>query len=153
MSFPSEQLGLKNCETAPSARANLLTMLNPYWLKLVVITTIAPLAGLLSAKAQRHGVEPIVTTGSPAGLIKKIEPEYPMGFVIHGAKGRGRFRLTINPKSGLVDEVKIVQSTGYGDLNKLAVKALLQWTFNPGTPSPVEVPVEFEIQGGNRILH
>jgi TonB family protein len=76
-----------------------------------------------------------------------------MAFVIHGAKGRGRFRLTINAKSGLVDEVKILQSTGYNDLNKLAVKALLQWQFKPGTPSPVEVPVEFAIQGGNRILH
>jgi TonB family protein len=122
------------------------------WFKIAVITLIA-LAGLSSTYAQRHGVEPIVTTGSPAGLIKKIEPEYPMGFVIHGAKGRGRFRLTVNRQSGLVDEVKIVQSTGYPDLNKLAVKALLQWQFKPGTPSPVEVPVEFAIQGGNRILH
>jgi TonB family protein len=122
-------------------------------LNVTIIGLIALLAGLLSAHAQRHGVDPLVTTGSPTGLIKKVEPEYPMGFVIHGAKGRGRFRLTINAKSGLVDEVKILQSTGYQDLNKLAVKALLQWQFNPGTRSPVEVPVEFDIQGGNRILH
>ena len=72
--------------------------------------------------------------------------------MIHGAKGRGKFRLKLD-KSGQVDEVKILQSTGYQDLNKLAVKALLQWQFRPGTASPVEVPVEFEIQGGNRILH
>jgi len=76
-----------------------------------------------------------------------------MGYVIHGAKGRGVYRLTINSKSGLVDQVKIVQSTGYKELNELAAKALLQWQFKPGTPSPVEVPVEFAIQGGNRILH
>src|ERR1700739_1473663 len=87
----------------------------------LILAVIAP------AYAQRHGVEPIVTTGSPAGLVKKVDPEYPMGFITHGAKGRGRFRLTINPHSGQVDEVKIVQSTGYQDLNKLAVKALLQW--------------------------
>jgi len=124
-----------------------------HFLKIAIIALITSLAGFSSAPAQRHGTEPIVTTGSPAGLVKKIEPEYPMGFVIHGAKGRGVFRLTINPKSGLVDEVKILQSTGYSDLNKLAVKALLQWQFKPGTPSPVEVPVEFSIQGGNRILH
>ena len=131
-------------------------MLSHHSLKIAiitVITVIAALVGFSSAQAQRHGTEPIVTTGSPAGLVKKVDPEYPMGFVIHGAKGRGRFRLTVNPRSGLVDEVKIVQSTGYQDLNKLAVKALLQWKFNPGTPSPVEVPVEFAIQGGNRILH
>ena len=131
-------------------------MLSHHSLKIAiitVITVIAALVGFSSAQAQRHGTEPIVTTGSPAGLVKKVDPEYPMGFVIHGAKGKGRFRLTVNPRSGLVDEVKIVQSTGYQDLNKLAVKALLQWKFNPGTPSPVEVPVEFAIQGGNRILH
>ena len=128
-------------------------MLSRHSLKIAIIALIAGLAGLSSAPAQRHGTEPIVTTGSPAGLVKKIEPEYPIGFVIHGAKGRGRFRLMINSKSGLVDEVKILQSTGYRELNELAVKALLQWQFKPGTASPVEVPVEFSIQGGNRILH
>ena len=128
-------------------------MLSSHSFKIAMLSLISLLAGLFSAHAQRHGTEPIVTTGSPTGLVKKVEPEYPMGYVIHGAKGRGRFRLTINAKSGLVDEVKIVQSTGYQDLNKLAVKALLQWQFRPGTAGPVEVPVEFEIQGGNRILH
>ncbi len=128
-------------------------MLTPHWLKIAVTALIALEVSLLSTHAQRHGVEPQVTTGSPPGLIKKIEPEYPIGFVTHGAKGRGRFRLTINAKSGLVDEVKIVKSCGYKDLNELAAKALLQWQFKPGTPSPVEVPVEFDIRGGNRILH
>ena len=128
-------------------------MITPHWLKIAVTALIALEVSLLSIHAQRHGAEPQVTTGTPAGLVKKIEPEYPIGFVTHGAKGRGSFRLTINAKSGLVDEVKIVQSTGYPDLNKLAVKALLQWQFKPGTPSPVQVPVEFEILGGNRILH
>jgi TonB family protein len=128
-------------------------MLFHHSLKIAIATLITSLTGFSSADAQRHGTEPIVTTGSPAGLVKKIEPDYPLGYVIHGAKGRGVYRLTINSKSGLVDEVKIVQSTGYRELNELAVKALLQWQFKPGTPSPVQVPVEFAIQGGNRILH
>ena len=125
----------------------------PHWLKIAVVSLIALQVGASFTHAQRHGVEPLVTTGTPPGLIKKVEPAYPIGFVIHGAKGRGRFRLTVNAKTGLVDEVKVVQSTGFPDLNKLAVKALLQWQFQPGTRSPVEVPVEFAIQGGNRILH
>jgi len=128
-------------------------MFSDHSLKIAVVSVITSLAGFSSVQAQRHGTEPFVTTGSPAGLVKKIEPEYPMGYVIHGAKGRGVYRLTINSKSGLVDQVKIVQSTGYKELNELAAKALLQWQFKPGTPSPVEVPVEFAIQGGNRILH
>jgi len=125
----------------------------PHWLKIAVVSLIALQVGASFTHAQHHGVKPFVTTGTPPGLIKKVEPAYPMGFVIHGAKGRGVYRLTINPKSGLVDELKIVKSTGYRDLNELAAKALLQWQFKPGTPSPVEVPVEFDIQGGNRILH
>src|SRR6266480_6762468 len=128
-------------------------MLSRHSLKIAIATLIASLAGLPSTQAQRHGVEPLVTTGAPPGLIKKIEPEYPIGFVTHGAKGRGRFRLTINAKSGLVDEVKIVKSCGYKDLNELAAKALLQWQFKPGTRGPVEVPVEFYIHGSSRVLH
>jgi TonB family protein len=98
-------------------------------------------------------MEAQVQTGTPPGLIKKVEPEYPPGFVVHLAEGKGRFRLTINPKSGEVDEVKIVKSCGYKELNELAAKALLQWRFQPGTHSPVEVPVEFYVHGANRILH
>jgi len=124
-----------------------------HWLKVAAISLIALQAGLPSTHAQRRGEEARVFTGTPAGLVKKVDPEYPVGFVLHGAKGEGRFRLTINPKSGEVDEVKIVQSCGYKELNELAAKALLQWRFQPGTRGPVEVPVEFYVHGGNRILH
>ena len=95
----------------------LISVIMPsrHYLKITIITVIAALAGFSSAQAQqstaanlasgsRHGTEPIVTTGSPAGLIKKVEPEYPIGFVLHGAKGRGHFRMTINAKSGLVEQ-------------------------------------------------
>jgi TonB family protein len=124
-----------------------------HWLKVAGISIIALQAGLLSTHAQRRGLEAQVNTGTPPGLIKKVEPEYPPGFVLHMAEGRGNFRLTINPKTGEVDEVKIVKSCGYQTLNELAAKALLQWRFQPGTRGPVEVPVEFYVHGGNRILH
>jgi|SRR5262245_7502926 len=139
--------------TKPNTPGNLLSMLTRHWFKVALVSLIALQAGLLSAQPQRRGEEADVTTGTPPGLIKKVDPEYPPGFVLHGAKGKGRFRLTINAKSGLVDEVKIVQSTGYRELNELAAKALLQWRFQPGTHSPVEVPVEFYIHGGQRVLH
>lgn len=63
------------------------------------------------------------------------------------------FRQTVNSKNGLVDEVKILQSTPYRELSELAVEALLQWQFKPGAASPVKMLVEFAIQGSNRILH
>ena len=124
-----------------------------HWLKVAAISLIALQAGLPSTHAQRRGLEAQVQTGTPPGLIKKVDPEYPPGFVVHGAEGKGRFRLTINPRSGEVDEVKIVKSCGYKTLNELAAKALLQWRFQPGTRGPVEVPVEFYVHGGSRVLH
>src|SRR5712671_5537412 len=128
-------------------------MITGHWWKVAVVSLIALQAGLWSTQAQRRGLEAQVQTGTPPGLIKKVDPEYPPGFVVHLAEGKGRFRLTINPKSGEVDEVKIVKSCGYKELNELAAKALLQWRFQPGTHSPVEVPVEFYVHGANRILH
>jgi TonB family protein len=128
-------------------------MLAGHWLKVAAISLIALQAGLSSTQAQRRGLEAQVQTGTPPGLIKKVEPEYPPDVVLRHADGRGLFRLTVNPRSGEVDEVKIVKSCGYKILNELAAKALLQWRFQPGTRGPVEVPVEFYVHGGSRVLH
>ena len=124
-----------------------------HWLKVAVITLFALQAGLLSTNAQRRDLDPRVQTGTPPGLIKKVEPEYPTDVVLGHMAGSGRFRLTIDPRSGAVDEVKIVKSCGYKLLNEFAAKALLQWRFQPGTRGPVEVPVDFTVRGGSRVLH
>jgi TonB family protein len=128
-------------------------MLTDDWMKVAVVSLIALLVGLPSTRAQTRGMEAQVKTGTPPGLIKKVDPEYPVGFVVHGAEGNGVFRITINAKSGEVDEVKVVKSVGYKSLDELAAKALLQWRFQPGTRGPVEVPVEFYVHGGGRVLH
>lgn len=130
-------------------------MLTGHWLKVTVISLIALQAGLPSTHAQRqqHGLEAEVHTGTPAGLIKRVEPEFPPNIVLRHVSGKGLFRLTINPGNGEVNEVKIVNSCGYKVLNELAAKALLQWRFQPGTRGPVNVPVEFYVRGGGRILH
>jgi TonB family protein len=128
-------------------------MLTGHWLKVAAISLIALQAGLSSTQAQRRGLEAQVQTGTPPGLIKKAEPEYPPDVVMRHADGGGLFRLTINPRSGEVDEVKIVKSCGYKILNELAAKALLQWRFQPGSRGPVEVPVDFYVHGGSRRLH
>jgi hypothetical protein len=68
------------------------------------------LAIKLGGEFWKCGARAVMVSDQP-GLVKKIEPEYPLGFVLHGAKGRDHFRLTINSKSRLVDEVKVVQSS------------------------------------------
>src|SRR4029077_20157983 len=84
--------------TKLSATINFLIMFTRDSPKIAIITLVASLTGFSSAPAQRHGTEPVVETGSPPGLIKKVEPEYPIGFVIHAAKGKGHFRLKINSR-------------------------------------------------------
>jgi TonB family protein len=126
-----------------------------HWSRVAVLSVIALQAGLsfTHAAGQQRGLEAQVNTGTPPGLIKRVEPEYPPDVVLRHVSGNGLFRLTINPRNGEVDEVKIVKSCGYKILNELAAKALLQWRFQPGTRGPVEVPVEFYVHGGKRILH
>jgi TonB family protein len=128
-------------------------MLSGSSLKVAVISLIALQAGLSSTFAQRRGLEAQVKTGTPPGLIKRVEPEYPPDVVLRHVGGNGLFRLTINPRTGEVDEVKVVKSCGYKILNELAAKALLQWRFQPGTSGLVEVPVDFYVHGGGIILH
>jgi TonB family protein len=122
-------------------------------LKIVAIASMALHLGPSVLHAQRRGLEAQVITGNPPGLIKKVDPEFPPDVVLRGASGEGVFRLTLNPKSGKVNEVKIAKSCGYKILNELAAKALLQWQFRPGTSGPVEVPVQFYVHGGGRVLH
>jgi TonB family protein len=130
-------------------------MLIGHWLKAAVISVIALQAGLLSAHAQRqqHGLVAEVHTGTPPGLVKRVEPDFPPNVVLRHVSGRGIFRLTINPRTGEVDEVKVVNSCGYKILNELAAKAFLQWRFQSEMSRPVEVPVDFYIRGGSRVLH
>jgi TonB family protein len=130
-------------------------MFSSYRLKVAVISLVALQAGLCPTYAQRNQrmMESEVNTGSPPGLIKKVEPEFPYYVVLRHVSGSGLFRLTINGKTGEVDEVKILRRTGYKILDELAVKGLLQWRFQPGTRGPFEVPVEFWVHGSGRILH
>jgi TonB family protein len=86
------------------------------------------------------------------GLIKHVDPEYPPEVYRRGVGGRGIFLLKVNAK-GVVDEVKIVKSTGHQILNEMAAKAFFQWQFQPGVTRQVRVPYEFYVSGFSRILH
>jgi TonB family protein len=93
-----------------------------------------------------------VFVGKPPGLVKYVYPEYPRSAANYGLSGKGRFLLKVSPKTGEVDEVKVLKSTGHVFLNELA-KAFLQWRFQPGAVTQVEVPVEFYAHGFSRDLH
>jgi hypothetical protein len=93
-------------------------------LKIVAIASMALHLGPSVLHAQRRGLEAQVITGNPPGLIKKVDPEFPPDVVLRGASGEGVFRLTLNPKSDEVNEVKIAKSCGYKILNELGRQSL-----------------------------
>jgi TonB family protein len=80
-------------------------------------------------------------------VIKKVEPEYPRVLFSRGVKGSGVYRITINLKTGEVEEVKVLKSAKYSILNEYAAKALLQWRFRPGTVREATIPFDWEISG------
>jgi TonB family protein len=59
----------------------------------------------------------------------------------------------VNPKIGEVDEAKVLKTTGHVLFNELAAKAFLQWRFQPGGATQVQVPVEFYAHGFTCNLH
>ena len=115
--------------------------------------TLLALLSLEFALVGAHGISIDVFVGKPPGLVKYVYPEYPRSAANYALSGKGRFLLKVNPKTGEVDEVKVLKSTGHVFLNELAAKAFLQWKFQPGGASQVEVPVEFYAHGFTRDLH
>jgi TonB family protein len=94
-----------------------------------------------------------VFVGRPDGVTRFVYPEFPPKLRSYGRNGRGRFLLKINPKTGDVDEVKILRSTGDVLFDEFSAKAFFQWKFQPGTVTQVQVPVEFYTRGYSRDLH
>jgi hypothetical protein len=64
-----------------------------------------------------------VYVGKPPGVIKVVYPEYPPNWRPYAWSGKGLFLLKVNPKTGEVDEVKVLKTTGHVLLNELAAKA------------------------------
>ena len=80
------------------------------------------------------------------------DPEYPMKAQHLGYQGQGIYRLMINDKTGVVDEVKVMKSTHYRELDASAVMTLFNWKFRPGV-NHRDLLVVFQLTGWVRGLH
>jgi TonB family protein len=80
------------------------------------------------------------------------DPEYPMKAQHLGYQGQGIYRLIINEKTGVVDEVKVMQSTHSRELDASAVMTLFNWKFRPGV-NHRDLLVVFQLTGWVRGLH
>jgi TonB family protein len=105
------------------------------------------------ASFSSQAVEIDVYVGHPPGVINYVYPEYPAKFAPYAWSGKGLFLLRVNPKTGQVEEVKVLKTTGHELLNELAAKAFFQWRFQPGGATQVQVPCEFYAHGFSRSFH
>ena len=80
------------------------------------------------------------------------DPEYPMKSQHLGYQGQGIYRLVVNEKTGIVDEVKVMKTTGHRELDASAVMTLFQWKFRPGV-NHRDLLVVFHMTGWSRDLH
>jgi TonB family protein len=85
--------------------------------------------------------------------ISAPNPEYPMKSKSLGYQGQGIYRLIVNDKTGMADEVKVLKTTGHRELDASAVLTFMQWKFHPGTVKQRDVLVIFHLTGWSRGLH
>jgi outer membrane biosynthesis protein TonB len=86
-------------------------------------------------------------------VISKPDPVMPMVAVRQGWHGHIVCVLTINPKNGIVDEVKVVRHTGNPKLDAIMVMTFFNWRFRPGTISKTKIQYDIGTLGRGRDLH
>ena len=103
----------------------------------LIIVTLAFVPTHLSANQQAYIPEKY------RGIILNApEPDFPASTELRQL-GQGIYRLVINPKTGLADEVKVLQSSSARKLDAAAVMAFMQWKFKPGALKEIDVPLSF----------
>jgi TonB family protein len=73
----------------------------------------------------------------------KPQPVYRPEWAKQGLSGKGVVLVTIDPKTGTVAGVRMLQSTGNKLLDGAALEAYSKWRFKPGSVSQVKMPIEF----------
>jgi len=84
--------------------------------------------------------------------IAAPDPDYPIKAQHLGYQGQGIYRLAVNDKTGVADEVKVLRTTGHRELDASAVMTLFQWKFRPGV-NHRDLLVVFQMTGWTRDLH
>lgn len=75
------------------------------------------------------------------------KPTYDHQERLLGHQGSARFLAYIN-KEGRTSQFRLLQSTGYRNLDAKTLAALKKWRFYPGQEGWVEIPIQWNLKGG-----
>ena len=102
--------------------------------------------GAIDAQGVRHWRNEY--SGRPryfGDILDVSTPDYPYSERKQYHTGSGLFRLSIDPKTGLVTKVATPESTGFPVLDRCAVDGFRKWRWKPGTWREVDLPITFKL--------
>jgi protein TonB len=112
------------------------------------ILTVAALSVILAGPglAQQGDVYEIGNGVKSPRLIKEVKPAYTEGAMRRKVQGIVEMKVVVLADGTVGDEVTVTRSLDE-ELDQQAVKAVKQWTFQPGTKDdkPVRVQVSVEL--------
>ena len=123
--------------------------MNASWRKFLAAVVAFQLGSVATCPAAEFVV---IKPKYKADTIVAPDPEYPTLAKRQRHAGQGIFRLIINEKSGVVDEVQVFKGTGHGELNAEAIMTLFKCRFKPGIKQRDDA-VSFEGVGRANELH
>jgi protein TonB len=107
----------------------------------VIVLALVGFAGGLKSAEPSFKQEPAENLRSY--FLKTHLPNYPTAAGVWHKKGSGWFRLTIDPATGKVTEVKVLKSTGVKILDDSAAVAFMQWKAKPHVLDHAILPAQF----------
>ena len=90
----------------------------------------------------------VLTANQMKGVVlSSTRFDYPIEARRAKISGSGIFEARIDPKTGRVKGVFVVQSTGSQILDLAVIRPLSRWRFKPGVVTAFRYPVDFSISG------
>ena len=104
-----------------------------------------PVAPIRARQFATGGMVPLSTAKNY--VLSAPRPEYPYEARSRRITGSGLAIMAVDPNTGVVTAVTMVQSTGNQILDNSAVSAFRRWRFKSGTAPKVRVPITFTLTG------
>jgi TonB family protein len=109
---------------------------------------------LVRARKKTRAASLVKGTAAPFGSVKALvlyapRPVYPYEARRQRTIGSGTALLTVDPISGEVSAVHMLQSSRSVILDSATIEAFRRWRFKPGTVARVQVPITYMLTGAS----